>query len=385
MTEEQTSDIRLRTRIWSVLRAAVFIAVIVFIWMGMAKTACALVAVALIMGWVNLYQLRSQEIEKPYYRLWLNVIDGFLSFAVMTSIFVRDLLQNDQTEKLLAVGCVFLLARLVAHTLFSLGVLREGKSLPRKRRWSKLSNLVITITMGVYLLNLEDYQQICMVSSILLIIASTVAYAYWYYRDPAHRKPLSIASQLTMSRIVLTPFFLWVFFYDNDLDYSNNSIVFKSLALIMVLGFMLTDFLDGKLARAMGEVSTLGKYLDPFSDKISNMTIFMCFIATGYAPVWMVALIYFRESSVETLRTLAASEGLIMPARRSGKWKTALQGIGIVAILVGALNPMESIIPNYQAFWNAFPKAVMGCITAITIISGIDYFVASKHILKKFV
>ena len=382
MTEEQTSDIRLRTRIWSVLRAAVFIAVIVFIWMGMAKSACALVAVALIMGWVNLYQLRSQEIEKPYYRLWLNVIDGFLSFAVMTSIFV---LQNDQTEKLLAIGCVFLLTRLVAHTLFSLGVLREGKSLPRKRRWSKLSNIAITITMGVYLLNLEDYQQICMVSSILLIIASTVAYSYWYYRDPAHRKPLSIASQLTMSRIVLTPFFLWVFFYDNDLDYSNNSIVFKSLALIMVLGFMLTDFLDGKLARAMGEVSTLGKYLDPFSDKISNMTIFMCFIATGYAPVWMVALIYFRESSVETLRTLAASEGLIMPARRSGKWKTALQGIGIVAILVGALNPMESIIPNYQAFWNVFPKAVMGCITAITIISGIDYFVASKHILKKFV
>ena len=385
MTEEQTSDIRLRTRIWSVLRAAVFIAVIVFIWMGMAKTACALVAVALIMGWVNLYQLRSQEIEKPYYRLWLNVIDGFLSFAVMTSIFVRDLLQNDQTEKLLAVGCVFLLARLVAHTLFSLGVLREGKSLPRKRRWSKLSNLVITITMGVYLLNLEDYQQICMVSSILLILASTVAYAYWYYRDPAHRKPLSIASQLTMSRIVLTPFFLWVFFYDNDLDYSNNSIVFKSLALIMVLGFMLTDFLDGKLARAMGEVSTLGKYLDPFSDKISNMTIFMCFIATGYAPVWMVALIYFRESSVETLRTLAASEGLIMPARRSGKWKTALQGIGIVAILLGAIDPVRAFVPGLGDIWDIFPKIVMGIITAITIISGIDYFVSSKHILKKFV
>jgi CDP-diacylglycerol--glycerol-3-phosphate 3-phosphatidyltransferase len=115
------------------------------------------------------------------------------------------------------------------------------------------------------------------------------------------------------------------------------------------------------------------------------MTIFMCFIATGYAPVWMVALIYFRESSVETLRTLAASEGLIMPARRSGKWKTALQGIGIVAILVGALDPLASIIPNYHAFWNVFPQAVMGVITAITIISGIDYFVASKHILKKFV
>ena len=382
---EKTSDVRFRTRIWSVLRAIVFICVIIFIWNGMSKTACAFVGIALVMGWVNLYQLRSQEIEKPYYRLWLNVVDGFLSFAVMTSIFVRDLMQNEQTEKLLAVGCGFLLARLIAHSLFSLGVLREGKSLPRKRRWSKLSNIAITITMGVYLLNLEDYQQICMVTSILLILASTAAYAYWYYRDPAHRKPLSIASQLTMSRIVLTPFFLWVFFYDNDLDYSNNSLVFKSLSLVMVLGFMLTDFLDGYLARKMGEVSTLGKYLDPFSDKISNMTIFMCFIATGYAPVWMVALIYFRESSVETLRTLAASEGLVMPARRSGKWKTALQGIGIVAILLGAIDPIRELIPGFNNIWQQFPIVVMGVITAITIISGIDYFYASKHILKKFV
>ena len=382
---EKPSDVRFRSRVWSVLRALVFVCVTIFIWNGMAKTACAFVAIALIMGWVNLYQLRSQEIEKPYYRLWLNVIDGFLSFVVMTSIFVRDLLQNDQAEKLLGVGCAVLLARLIAHTLFSLGVLREGKSLPRKRRWSKLANISITITMGVYLLNLEDYQQISMVTSILLILASTVAYAYWYYRDPAHRKPLSLASQLTMSRIVLTPFFLWVFFYDNDLDYSNNSIVFKSLALIMVLGFMLTDFLDGKLARAMGEVSTLGKYLDPFSDKISNMTIFMCFIATGYAPVWMVALIYFRESSVETLRTLAASEGLIMPARRSGKWKTALQGIGIVAILLGAIDPVRALVPGLGDIWHIFPTIVMGVITAITLISGVDYFASSKHILKKFV
>lgn len=382
---EKPSDVRLRSRVWSVLRALVFVCVIFFIWNGMAKTACAFVAIALIMGWVNLYQLRCQEIEKPYYRLWLNVIDGFLSFAVMTSIFVRDLMQNEHAEKLLGVGCAVLLARLFAHTLFSLGVLREGKSLPRKRRWSKMASIATTITMAVYLLNLEDYQQICMVATILLIAASTVAYAYWYYRDPAHRKPLSIASQLTMSRIVLTPFFLWVFFYDNDLDYSNNSLVFKVLALAMVLGFMLTDFLDGKLARAMGEVSTLGKYLDPFSDKISNMTIFMCFIATGYAPVWMVALIYFRESSVETLRTLAASEGLIMPARRSGKWKTALQGIGIVAILLGAIDPVRAFVPGLGDIWDIFPKIVMGIITAITIISGIDYFVSSKHILKKFV
>ena len=59
----KASGVRLRTRIWSILRAIVFVCVIVFIWMGMAKTATAFVGIALIMGWVNLFQLRSQEIE----------------------------------------------------------------------------------------------------------------------------------------------------------------------------------------------------------------------------------------------------------------------------------------------------------------------------------
>ena len=125
--------------------------------------ACSSVGIALIMGWVSLFQLRFQEIEKPYYRLWLNTIDGFLQFTVMTSIFVRDLFQNDKRRKIARRRLRIPACPTDSHTLFSLGVLREGKQLPRKRRWSKLSNLVITITMGVYLLNLEDYQQICMV------------------------------------------------------------------------------------------------------------------------------------------------------------------------------------------------------------------------------
>ena len=91
---EKTSDIRLRSRIWSILRALVFVCVIFFIWEGWTTMACSFVGIALIMGWVNLYQLRFQEIEKPYYRLWLNTIDGFLQFIVMTSIFVRDLMQT---------------------------------------------------------------------------------------------------------------------------------------------------------------------------------------------------------------------------------------------------------------------------------------------------
>jgi CDP-diacylglycerol--glycerol-3-phosphate 3-phosphatidyltransferase len=178
--------------------------------------------------------------------------------------------------------------------------------------------------------------------------------------------------------------FLWVFFYDNDLDYNNNSLVFKILALTMIIVFMVTDFLDGYLARKWGEVSTLGKYLDPFSDKISNMTVFLCFLASNYIPVWMVALIYFREASVETLRTLAAGEGITMPARRSGKWKTAIQGAGILIILIGALDPIANIVPYWGEIWEYLPYSVMGIITFVTIVSGMDYFFAGKDVLKKY-
>ena len=57
----------------------------------------------------------------------------------------------------------------------------------------------------------------------------------------------------------------------------------------------------------------------------------------------------------------------------------------IVAILLGAIDPVRAFVPGLGDIWDIFPKIVMGIITAITIISGIDYFVSSKHILKKFV
>lgn len=381
---EKLLNLRLRGRVWRIFRATLFIPLIACIWTEHNYSAAMLTFVVLILTWLNTWQLRVQDTEAPYYQLWLNVIEGILSVTVMSSILIRNYIKDDDFEILLSVGCVFLLARVIAHSLLSLSILREGKSLPGRHVWSKISTVAINATMLVYILDLERFQQIFMVASLLLMGAASASYIYWYYRDPAHRKPLSIASQLTMTRIVLTPFFLWVFFYDNDLNYTNNHIVFKVLALVMVLGFMLTDFLDGYLARKWGEVSTLGKYLDPFSDKISNMTIFLCFIATGYAPVWMVALIYFREASIETLRTLAAAENIIMPARRSGKWKTAIQGIGIVTILVGALDPIQQI-EGFKAVWNALPTISMGIITFITLASGIDYFVASRHILQKYV
>jgi len=368
-----------------ILRILAYFPVFYFLWEGYLKLAAVNISVILIGAWYLSFRIRQQDVEKPYYQLWLSFIEGLFAFAVMFWIFIRDSLSENGPDKMLAVGCVLLLARVVTRTLYLLSMLREGMRFFKSGFWSRAATLSINATMLIYVLELEYYQQICMGLSMLLAFASSVSFGYRYYRDPAHRKPLSISNQLTMSRIVLTPVFLWVFFYDGNLNYQDNSLVFKILAFIMVVAFMVTDFLDGYLARKWGEVSTLGKYLDPFSDKISNMTVFLCFLASGYASVWMVALIYFREASVETLRTLAAGEGMTMHARRSGKWKTAIQGTGILIILVGALDPLFAIIPNWVEIWEYLPYSVMGIITFITIASGIDYFASSRDVLKKYV
>ena len=149
--------LRLRGRIWSILRALLFVLVIYFIWSEKTFFAATCVLAALIMGWINTYQLHVQEIEKPYYRVWLNFIDGLLSFAVMTSILIRNWIKNDEMEMMLAVGCVFLLFVLLA-ILFLLAFYEKETNC---KAWflSKLATIAITLTMGVYLLNLEHYMQ----------------------------------------------------------------------------------------------------------------------------------------------------------------------------------------------------------------------------------
>jgi CDP-diacylglycerol--glycerol-3-phosphate 3-phosphatidyltransferase len=281
--------------------------------------------------------------------------------------------------------------------------MKENKQLPLNSVWGKITTAALNITMIFYALRIESVQlklwkiqrevqnlsNILMVASLLLIAATTIGYLYFYYRDPDHRKPISVATQLTFSRIILSPVFIWVFFYDNNLTYQDNNLIFKSLALLMVIYFAVSDGLDGYLARKFGEVSTLGKYLDPFSDKISNMSIFLCFLASDYANIWMIALIYFREATIETLRTLAAVEGVVLDARRSGKWKTALQVTTVITILTGAI--ADTIIlrnwpglPLWSSIWYYLPYSMMGLVAVITILSGVDYIVGNLKVLKKY-
>ncbi|HEV3193993.1 MAG TPA: CDP-diacylglycerol--glycerol-3-phosphate 3-phosphatidyltransferase [Polyangiaceae bacterium] len=141
------------------------------------------------------------------------------------------------------------------------------------------------------------------------------------------RDALNIPNVLTLGRICAIPFFVWLL--DNPTPRRGfwACIVFTAAAV--------TDLLDGYLARKLGVVSVLGKFLDPLADKLIVMAALVWMLPMGRIAPWVVVLVLARDIGVTGLRSVAASEGVIISAGQEGKTKTALQMIGIVALVLG--------------------------------------------------
>ena len=146
-------------------------------------------------------------------------------------------------------------------------------------------------------------------------------------RRPIARDALNVPNLLTFARIVAIPFFVWLLDTPTPVRGFWACIVFTLAAV--------TDVLDGYLARKLDVVSVLGKFLDPLADKLIVMAALVWMVPMGRIAAWVVVLLLAREISVTGLRSVAASEGVVISAGQEGKTKTALQMIGIVALVLG--------------------------------------------------
>jgi CDP-diacylglycerol--glycerol-3-phosphate 3-phosphatidyltransferase len=86
----------------------------------------------------------------------------------------------------------------------------------------------------------------------------------------------------------------------------------------------ITDIMDGHIARTRGQVSDIGKLMDPFSDVFLRITFFVCFIGAGLMPLWAFIIIVWRELGIMFIRMLLAKEGTAMAANKGGKLKSLL-------------------------------------------------------------
>ena len=137
---------------------------------------------------------------------------------------------------------------------------------------------------------------------------------------------LYVPNLLTMLRIVLIPAVL--------LYIDNESPLRSFIACLFYVASAITDFLDGYLARRYGQVSVLGKLLDPLADKILVMATLVWMVPLGRIQAWVVILLLARELAITGLRAIASAEGLVIAARQWGKDKTALQMVGTMCLIV---------------------------------------------------
>jgi CDP-diacylglycerol--glycerol-3-phosphate 3-phosphatidyltransferase len=124
-------------------------------------------------------------------------------------------------------------------------------------------------------------------------------------------------NQLTLGRIGAIPVLLLLLWLEHPVG--------NYLALVLFVLACLTDYWDGMLARQRGEVTQLGKLLDPIADKMLILSSLILLVGMGIAGALPTILIALRELAVGGLRTVAAAEGVIIAAAPGAKWKTVLQ------------------------------------------------------------
>ncbi|KUG58916.1 CDP-diacylglycerol--glycerol-3-phosphate 3-phosphatidyltransferase [Nesterenkonia jeotgali] len=192
--------------------------------------------------------------------------------------------------------------------------------------------------------------------------------------EPAAPPLLNIANILTMVRIALVPVFIWFLVLDTDGQVfgagtaeANNGGWRWAAAGVFALA-VLTDKIDGDLARSRNLVTDFGKIADPIADKLLIGAGLVMLSLLGELPWWVTVVILARELGVTVLRMVVIRYG-VMPASRGGKLKTVLQSAGLQLMLL-PLVVLASWLADV-AFW------IMILALVVTVVTGVDYLISA--------
>jgi CDP-diacylglycerol--glycerol-3-phosphate 3-phosphatidyltransferase len=140
------------------------------------------------------------------------------------------------------------------------------------------------------------------------------------------QESLNLPNLLTLARILLIPVFVIIFIEPTP----DQSLI---AAVIFVVAAV-TDVLDGYIARRTGQVTKLGKLLDPIADKLLVLSALILLVNIDRVSALVAILVVARELAVTGIRAIAAGERLIIAAETTGKYKMALQVVAIVLLIL---------------------------------------------------
>ena len=183
---------------------------------------------------------------------------------------------------------------------------------------------------------------------------------------------MTLPNKLTLSRLFSAPLVFLAWYLSVHLGFFPRF----GTVLLWVLFILseITDILDGHFARKRGQVSDVGKLMDPFSDVFLRVTYFACFIGAGLMPIWTLVIILWRELAIMFIRMLLAREGVVLAANKGGKLKSFLYFVsgfgGLFALTLRAWVPdLEWLLKAEYIIAFLFVVAAMA-----SLISFADYF-----------
>jgi len=192
-------------------------------------------------------------------------------------------------------------------------------------------------------------------------------------------KKKHIPNLLSFFRIAITPVF-FVFFISDDL-------LLRQIAPFIFVIASLTDSADGYIARKYSSISSLGKFIDPFADKLLTAAAFIAFVMMGIVPLWMVVIILIRDFGTTLMRIIWNKE---FKTSRGAKIKTTLQMTFISVILglifIRDLRISRTISEKLDQFiYSDIVYYIMLVLTLITVWTMIEYIIVirKENLLSK--
>ena len=195
---------------------------------------------------------------------------------------------------------------------------------------------------------------------------------------PPNTNPVNVPNALTLLRLIMVPVFGWMLL-SHPYDFGWR---FAAAGVFTVA--MITDFLDGYLARKHNIVTTFGKIADPIADKAMTGMAFIGLSIIGEllgiqpdsgpagAAWWITIIILVREWGITLLRFLLVRRGVVVPANKGGKLKMWVQAVALIA----------SILPIAEPFkWGAWILVLAALL--ITVVTGVHYVITMTATMRQ--
>jgi CDP-diacylglycerol---glycerol-3-phosphate 3-phosphatidyltransferase len=170
----------------------------------------------------------------------------------------------------------------------------------------------------------------------------------------------NVANLLTGLRMALVPVFLVALFVGD-----GHETAWRIVAFVIFAAAIITDHIDGRIARSYDLVTEFGKLADPIADKALIGAALIGLYLLGDLPWWVVAVILVREIGVTVLRFVVLHRGVI-PASRGGKLKTLVQAVAIGLFIT----PLSGV-------WLTGAWVIMWAAIVLTVVTGVDYVVSA--------